>query len=195
VNFQDVPANYWARAYIDALSSRGLVDGFSDNTFKPDAPVTRAQLARLIDQALVLSPTGEAVAFSDVAGDYWAAPAIDEAVRGGFLKGFPDNRFQPEQPVTRLQVLTALVTGLKTQAKGDPQTVVLRYADAAQIPDWAVDKMAAATQASLVVIHPDISLLRPSQPATRAEVSAMIYQALVSQGRLQPIESEYQVQP
>jgi hypothetical protein len=91
--------------------------------------------------------------------------------------------------------LTALVTGLKTQAKGDPQTVVLRYADAAQIPDWAVDKMAAATQASLVVIHPDISLLRPSQPATRAEVSAMIYQALVSQGRLQPIESEYQVQP
>jgi hypothetical protein len=195
IAFQDVPDDYWAKPYIDALSSRQLIEGFDDNTFKPNEPVNRAQLATLITQAFVLTPEKDAIAFSDLSEAEWAATAIDEAVTSGFMTGFPDQTFQPTTPVPRAQALTALVTGLNTQAAGNVQTVVERYADADKIPEWAVGKMAAATQSGIVVNYPDLNQLAPNQPATRAEVTAMIYQALVYQGRLEPIESAYVVKP
>ena len=56
-------------------------------------------------------------------------------------------------------------------------------------------KMAAATSGSLVVNHPEIAKLNPTQPTTRAELSAMIYQALVGEDVLEPVASEYVVKP
>jgi S-layer homology domain len=193
--FQDVPEGYWAKPYIDALSARGLIQGFENNTFRPDEPVTRAQFAKLITQAFILNPTKAAIAFNDLAQNYWAAEAIDDAVKGGFMNGFPDFSFKPDQSVTRVQTLTALVTGLNTNAAGDPNASVQRYADNARIPTWAVGKVAAATQSGIVINYPQLDTLAPNQPTTRAEAAAMIYQALVYQGRLEPIDSAYLVKP
>ena len=195
VAFLDVPDGYWAKPFVDALSSRGLIAGFDDGTFKPDDPVTRAQLARVINQSFELSSEDAAIDFTDIATDYWAYDAIQDSVKGGFMNGFPDESFQPDVSVPRVQVLTALVTGLETEAAGDISTDVSRYTDAAKIPDWAVSKVAAATQSGLVVNYPELTQLAPNQPATRAEVAAMVYQALVYQGRIDPIQSAYLVQP
>ena len=195
VAFRDVPEDYWAKPFVDALSARGLIAGFDDGTFKPDDPVTRAQLARVINQSFELSSEEAAIDFTDIATDYWAYDAIQDSVKGGFMNGFPDESFQPDISVPRVQVLTALVTGLQTEAAGDISSDVERYTDAAKIPDWAVSKVAAATQSGLVVNYPEANQLAPNQPATRAEVAAMVYQALVYQGRIDPIASEYLVQP
>ncbi|MEM9908217.1 MAG: S-layer homology domain-containing protein [Cyanobacteria bacterium P01_D01_bin.44] len=195
LTFQDVPDGYWAKPYVDALSARGLIEGLEEGAFKPDDPVTRAQLARFLTQSFALTPETEALDFSDVATDYWASESIEDAVTGGFMVGFPDETFRPEDEVPRAQVLTALVTGLNTQAAGDVKAAIERYSDADKIPEWAEGKMAAATQAGIVVNHPEISQLAPNQPATRAEVAAMLYQALVYQGRLEPITSEFVVEP
>lgn len=195
LSFQDVTDDYWAKPYIDALSSRQLIQGFDETTFKPDEPVNRAQLAALINQAFVLNPEKDQIAFSDLGEAEWAQEAIEEAVKGGFMTGFPDESFQPNLPVPRVQVMTALVTGLQTQASGDVNAMVERYSDKDSIPDWAIGKVAAATQAGLAVNYPELTELAPNQPATRAEVAAMIYQALSYQGRLDPIESDYVVQP
>ncbi|MEO1591273.1 MAG: S-layer homology domain-containing protein [Cyanobacteria bacterium J06632_22] len=195
LTFLDVPEDYWAKPFVDALSSRGLMAGFDDGTFKPDDPVTRAQLARVITGSFDLSSEEAAVDFTDIATDYWAYGAIQDSVKGGFMNGFPDESFQPDISVPRVQVLTALVTGLETEAAGDVAADVDRYIDAAKIPDWAVSKVAAATQSGLVVNYPELNQLAPNQPATRAEVAAMVYQALVYQGRIDPIESEYLVAP
>ncbi|MEM8805282.1 MAG: S-layer homology domain-containing protein [Cyanobacteria bacterium P01_G01_bin.38] len=195
LTFQDVPDEYWAKPYVDALSARGLIEGLEEGAFKPDDPVTRAQLARFLTQSFALTPETEALDFNDVATDYWASESIEDAVTGGFMVGFPDETFRPEDEVPRAQVLTALVTGLNTQAAGDVNAAIERYSDADKIPEWAEGKMAAATQAGIVVNHPEISQLAPNQPATRAEVAAMLYQALVYQGRLEPIASEFVVSP
>ncbi|MEL7052124.1 MAG: S-layer protein, partial [Cyanobacteria bacterium J06588_5] len=64
-----------------------------------------------------------------------------------------------------------------------------------QVPNWANEKVAAATAGSLVVNHPNVAELNPEEPTTRAELSAMIYQALVREGIVDPIESEYVVKP
>ena len=195
VEFQDVPDDYWAKPYIDALSERLVVDGLADGTFAPDEPVTRAQLASAIARAFPLSDEEAAIAFSDIEAGYWASDDIDEAVKGGFMTGFPDERFQPDLAVPRAQVLTALVTGLDSIIPENPETVVARYGDAAQIPGWAIGKMAAATESNIVVNYPNLESLNPNQPATRAEVAAMIYQTLAAQGRVDAIDGEYAVEP
>ncbi|MGB3296489.1 MAG: S-layer homology domain-containing protein [Phormidesmis sp.] len=195
INFEDVPDDYWAKPYIDALSSRGLTSGFEDGLFRPEQPVTRAQIANIVSRAFDLTADKEDLVFSDVSDDYWAREPIEEIVQGGFMKGFPDDTFAPDEPVTHTQALTTMVTGLEISAPSDEQAVLSRYTDASAIPQWATGKIAAATSASLVVNHPNVDQLNPAQPTTRAELAAIIYQALVSQGAVEPIESEYVVNP
>lgn len=194
--FSDVPENYWARPYIDALSSRNLIAGFDNGTFRPDQPVTRAEIARIVSSTFDLTADQETLEFSDVAGDYWARESIGETVKGGFMTGFPDDTFEPNAPVTRTQAYTTLVTGLGIEPPTNVQAAIDRYADATAIPKWANEKIAAATAASLVVNHPNIEQLNPNQPTTRAELSAMLYQALVREGAIEdPVESEFIVKP
>lgn len=195
LKFQDVSDDYWAKPYIDALSERLVINGLSEDTFAPDQPVSRAQLASAIAEAFPSETTEDAIAFSDIEPDYWAVEPINTAVQSGFMNGFPDETFQPALPVPRAQVLTALVTGINSAIPEDSQAVVTRYTDVAEIPDWAIGKMAAATQTGIVVNYPNLDSLNPNQPATRAEVAAMIYQALAAQGRIEDIGGEYVVKP
>ncbi|NEP55200.1 MAG: S-layer homology domain-containing protein, partial [Moorea sp. SIO3C2] len=195
IKFVDVPDDYWAKPYIDALSERKVIDGIGPEKFEPDAPVNRAQLASAISQAFPLEDRESAIAFSDLEIDYWATDAIDKTVKGGYMNGFPDKSFQPTLPVPRVQVLTALITGLNNNFVGDAAQVLDRYQDTDQVPEWALSKMAAATQSNIVVNYPNLDTLNPNQPATRAEVAAMIYQTLVAQGRIEPIAGDYVVQP
>ncbi len=195
VRFGDVPDNYWAKPYIDALSSRDLISGFEDGDFKPDQFVTRAQIANIVARTFDLTATKETLKFSDVAGDYWARESIDEVVKGGFMTGFPNKTFNPNAPVTRAQALTTLVTGLDLQPPTNAQVSLSRYTDAPKIPAWATEKVAAATAGNLVVNYPNLQQLNPDQPTTRAELSAMIYQALAKEGVVEPIASEYVVKP
>ena len=195
ISFQDVPDNYWAKPYIDALSSRGLISGFEDGTFKPDESVTRAQIANIVSRTFELTQDKENLEFTDVKADYWARESIGEVVVGGFMTGFPDDTFDPNAPVTRAQALTTLVTGLNINAPTNIQAALSRYTDANNIPKWANEKIAAATAGTLVVNYPEPQELQPTEATTRAELSAMIYQALVREGAVEPIESEYVIKP
>ncbi len=194
-SFDDVPDNYWAKPYIDALSSREIISGFQDGNYKPDMPVTRAQIATIVAKTFDLTANKENLVFSDVKNDYWARESIGEVVRGGFMTGFPNNTFDPNAPVTRAQALTTLVTGLNAEPPSNIQAALSRYADANAIPQWATEKVAAATASSFVVNYPEIDQLDPTTPTTRAELAAMIYQALVKEGAVEPIESKYVVKP
>ena len=195
INFEDVPEGYWAKPYIDALSSRELTSGFEDGFFRPDEPVTRAQIANIVSKAFELEADKEELAFSDVPDDNWARERIEETVRGGFMTGYPDDTFAPNANVTRAEAFTTLVTGLGIEPPTDVQQTVSRYADADAIPNWANDKIAAATTSNLIVNYPNLDQLNPEQPTTRAELAAMIYQALALQGAVESIDSEYVVQP
>jgi hypothetical protein len=195
INFVDVPQDFWARPFIDALSARGIVNGFTTGYFRPNQLVTRAEFAALLQQAFDKTPGQSTTVFKDVPSDFWAVPAIDKATKAGFLKGYPGNLFQPQQQIPRAQVLVALATGLNLAPPSNPTQVLQFYKDAAQIPNYATEKIAAATTSGLVVNYPDPNLLNPNQNATRAEVTAIIYQALVKAGKVQPIQSQYVVKP
>ncbi|WP_421655770.1 DUF3747 domain-containing protein [Leptothermofonsia sp. ETS-13] len=185
--------SHWARAYIDALAERGIVSGFSeDKTFRPDDPVTRVQFAAMLTKAFSsLPPRREraGAAFKDVTPNFWGRRAIQTAYEIGFMSGYPDDTFKPNQDISRLEVLVALANGLNYSTT---DTGVLSYfQDTAQIPDWASGAIAAATEKKIVVNYPRVQQLNPNRTATRADVAAFIYQALVDAGQLPVIPSPY----
>lgn len=189
--FSDVSSGYWARPFIQELANRGVLSGFPDGTFRPDSPVTRAQFAAMVRQAFNRPAIRDAVSFSDVPADYWAAAAIRDAYTTGFLSGYPEGVFQPDQNIPRAQVLVSLSSGLGYSPSGSVSSTLSLYSDANDIPDWAKNSIAAATDRKIVVNYPSIDRLNPNRPATRAEVAAFIYQALVSAGTVSAIQSPY----
>ncbi|WP_413175238.1 DUF1565 domain-containing protein [Anabaena azotica] len=189
--FQDVPTGYWAKAYIEALASQNIIAGFPDGTFKPNDPVTRAQFATIITKALTPASKRTAIQFKDVKSNFWAYGAIQSAYQSQFVAGYPDGTFKPQQQIPRVQALVALANGLNFTANND--SVLSFYTDAAQIPNYAMGSVAAATVRQLVVNYPTVKLLDPNREATRAEIAAFVYQALVTIGRAQPIPSPYVV--
>lgn len=192
VAFKDLPANYWAKNYIQALASKNIIAGFPDGTFKPNEPVTRAQFAAIVSKAF--APTGgkrEIINFGDVSRNFWGFQVIQSAYQGGFVSGYPDKTFKPEQQIPRVQVLVSLASGLGLSA--NTQNVLSVYSDASQIPNYATNSVAAATARHLVINYPAVGQLNPNRQATRAEVAAFVYQALVSKGNAQAIPSPYLV--
>ncbi|MDY6936885.1 MAG: S-layer homology domain-containing protein [Cyanobacteriota bacterium] len=197
VKFTDVPPQHWAYLFIGGLSSRQVITGFQDQdsplTFQPDASVTRAQLAVQIEKLFDLQDKQPTIDFQDIAEDFWAAGAISESNEANFLNGYPNREFRPAQTLPRLELLIALATGLGLPLPENPDAVLEVYQDTETVPEWAKPKIAAATQAGLVAGYPDRRLLELERDATRAEVVAMMYQALVLRGAAEPIDSDYVV--
>lgn len=183
-NFSDVSFSYWARPFIQRLAAQNVIAGFPNGTFRPEQPVTRAQFAALINQGFSKPAIRSARNFSDVPNGYWGQEAIQNAYRSGFLSGYPDGTFRPNQPITRTEAIVSLINGLNLRASGSINTTLNTYRDENQVPDYARDELAAATQRNIVVNYPDVDFFTPLQPATRADISAFVYQTLVSQNKL-----------
>lgn len=193
--FSDVSNGYWASDFIYALVDRGVIAGFPDGTFRPNAPVTRAQFSSLVSGAFNKAKIRGAINFVDVPSNYWATPAIDDAYETGFLSGYPGNIFRPQQNIPREQVLVSLANGLNYSNSQPVNQVLNFYNDSASISGYARPPVAAATEAKMVVNYPILQSLNPTRNATRAEVAAFIYQALVSNGSAPTIASSYIVDP
>ena len=193
VVFSDVPNDFWAKPFLDQLSSGGVIKGIGeDNTYKPEEPVNREGFADILQGAFESKLNKPQKQFVDISEKSNQA-AIKEAVRMGFMSGFPGETFKPELKIPREQVLVSLVSGLELKAPASVDQVLSNYKDADKISTWAREKVATAIANNLVVNRPglDVNSLSPQQNATRAEVAAMIHQALVKKGSLNSIDSKY----
>ncbi len=183
--FSDVPSTAAIAPYVTALSSRGLMSGFKDNTFQPDKPITRAEFAGILQKAFEKQRAKPALSFNDIK-DAADLAAITEATQTGFMNGFPDKSFKPNLQIPRYQMQVALVTGLGLNPSGDPVQTLSTYADAQELPKWSVAKVATAVQSG--IIAPDTKGLDPNHPATRGDAVVLIHQALVKDGKLPAIK-------
>ncbi|MCT7959930.1 S-layer homology domain-containing protein [Laspinema sp. D1] len=182
-------AGHWAAPFITAMVGKGLIAGFPDGTFKPEEKLTRAQYAAIVAKAFNETLSSTTTNFTDVASDFWGKEAIVKANRMGFIAGFPDVTFRPNDNLTRVQALVSLASGLKL-SDGDAATLGY-YTDRAQIPSYATDAVAIATEKGMVVNYPNLKELNPMREITRAEVAAIIYQGLVVKGLATAITSTH----
>lgn len=195
-NFSDLNTDHWAWPLLADLAKRGLVSGFPDGTFRPGAAMTRAEFAAQLAQFNLSpnrSPLPVRISYPDVEPDHWAYSSVQRAVKMGFLSGYPEGAFRPDQTVSRIQVIVALANGLALQSSRAAPEALVPYADRDQVPIWAIRQLVAATEAGLVVNYPEVATLAPNRPASRAEVAAMLHRSLVYTGSLQAILSPYVV--
>ena len=180
--FPDVPANYWAKKQIDYLVSKGVVKGFPNGKFEPEAKVTREQFAKMIVVAKGLklyepsTPT-----FTDVSKSRWSYGYVEAAAKAGYIKGYPGGKFGPADPITReqLAVLEIRVLG-KESAANDPNLIFATFSnDEAKVDSWAKGAMTLAVRPHYQLLKwDDERNIRPRDPATRAECAYSIYMIL-----------------
>jgi hypothetical protein len=177
--FSDIQS-HWAKECISQMAPRKLVSGYPDGSFRPNATITRAEFAVLMLNAFPDAPIKRPGAtFNDVPANYWAHKAIQDAYRRGFFSGYPGGLFQPSQPIPRVQAIGVLAGAKNYSIPTNPDGTLRQYfEDAAQIPGYAKNAIAAAAVESLVINHPNVKQLKPNQSATRGEVAALLCRAL-----------------
>ena len=115
-SFADVPADEWYAGYVSYLEDYGVIRGYEDGTFKPDANITRSEFVVMCARLYALTgelPDGKANRFSDVKSSYWAYDEIRSAVAMDWIKGYTDSSFRGDNLITRSEAVTVVnrVTG------------------------------------------------------------------------------------
>jgi uncharacterized repeat protein (TIGR02543 family) len=104
-NFRDVQSGAWYAQAVAYLENLGILRGYSDGTFKPNRPISRAEFAVIAARFERLDDTAEN-AFSDISSAHWAFRYINSAAVRGWVQGFPDGTFRPDERISRAQVVT-----------------------------------------------------------------------------------------
>ena len=191
--FPDVSDDYWAASQINLLSEQGVIVGYPDGTFKPDANVTRAEFAAMAIRALGQQHTkvAQPVHFTDIDEEYWAYSDIQKALYFDLIScDKAGELFRPEDSVSRAESLTVAVNALTTetisQAKAK-EVLAQVYTDANSIPEWFLIPAGKAEILGMVVVAPSAqkAALEAERPATRAEVAAILFN-MMEQAKLNP---------
>ena len=166
----DLPAGHWADGPVQYLLAEGIVSGYSDGTFRPDANVTRAQFAKMLSGAMdwqTQAPTRPS--FSDVQAGHWAYGYIEAAVAHGVLSGYPDGTFRPDANVTRAQVakMIAIARGWTMESPAEQSFIDVGATN------WARDFAAMVSAADVMSGYTD-GTFRPNAPATRAQIAKIL---------------------
>ena len=184
--FDDVPAGFWAGCDINKLTENNIIAGYPDRTFKPNLPVSRAEMATLTVKGfnLLNSDTPPChKTFNDVPNNFWASKMIHKAVANGLMEGYSDTMFKPNKPVTRAEAFTILSKGINCPMDICQANEILnKYCDADSVPEWAKIPVAKAIQAGALNDSPKPDMINPNKDASRAEIAAMLENIRVSLG-------------
>ncbi len=191
--FPDVDNNHWAAPQIKLLSEKGVIVGYPDGTFKPDANVTRAEFAAMAIRALGQEHTkvAQPVHFTDIDETYWAYEDIQKAVYFDLISNSKANElFRPEDSVSRAESLSVAVNALTTEQISPmkaKEVLSKKYADSNTIPEWFLIPAGKAEILGMIVVAPSDkkASLEADRPATRAEVTAILYN-MMEQAKLNP---------
>lgn len=112
-SFTDVSGAHWANKFIGAAAGSGLMNGYSDGSFRPDKKISRGELAALITRAFKLTGTGN-TSFADVNRNVWYYASIDALASNKIITGYADSTFKPEKDITRAEFATMVSRLLET---------------------------------------------------------------------------------
>ncbi len=177
-SFTDL-SGHWAKADVELLASKLLVDGRTEQQFAPQGEITRAEFAALLVRGLGLSQAPSAASFKDVAAADWYAGYIGAAVKAGLAEGMGEGLFVPQGNITREQMAVMLSRAI--QAAGKPLAAgagdLGRYGDESEISSWAKTAVSQAVEAGLMNgVEP--RLFSPDSNATRAETATVLKRLL-----------------
>lgn len=167
VDFPDVESTASYAQAVQELSALDVISGYDDGTFGPDKLVTRAEITKMIVDALAERSSAEAstesTKFADVSADHWAKGYINQGVANGFIAGMSDTEFDPDANVTYVQAQKMLVSAIGYETYAQAQG------------GWPTGYK---TYAASLDITKGISGIKDSTELTRAQVAQMIDNAM-----------------
>lgn len=167
VDFPDVESTASYAQAVQELSALDVISGYDDGTFGPDKLVTRAEITKMIVDALAERSSAEAstesTKFADVSADHWAKGYINQGVADGFIAGMSDTEFDPDANVTYVQAQKMLVSAIGYETYAQAQG------------GWPTGYK---TYAASLDITKGISGIKDSTELTRAQVAQMIDNAM-----------------
>ncbi|GAA3403014.1 S-layer homology domain-containing protein [Paenibacillus hodogayensis] len=176
-SFSDI-ATHWAKADIEQLAGKLIIDGVTDTTFQADRNITRAEFAALVVRSLGLSPVSGTAKFNDVKSVDWFAGVVGAAAQAGIVNGYEDGSFRPQAQITREELAAMVVrayeyAGGKTAIDSAAIAKALStYSDAKNIV-WGQKEVAIALSSGLLNGMTDTTLVTDGQ-ATRAQAATML---------------------
>ena len=207
--FKDVPQGNWAAPPIKEAYETGFMEGTPDNKFLPQKPLSRTEALVALMKGLDMSskqpataakatttPVSTATTTSAstpqknqrrVMGNPLLFPIASTAMMTPFLQIASQKPVQPQPAQKAVSTAPAAVVNKPKAKLAAADVLKLYYQDAGKIPKSAVNDVAAATQANIVVNYPDAKVFNPDKLLNRGSAAAIIHQALVNQGKLEPL--------
>lgn len=176
VTFTDTNNN-WASNDINSMAQMNVMTGYNDNMFHPDAWVTRAEFGNMELRVLGLPSNKISVIpnLQNVTRNSYNFSTIDNQQ---WLSAYPTGVFRPENPVRRVEVLSALAGALNKPlvSQAEANQILSQYSDAASIPASQRQQVATAIKYNLFAIDPQFgsNVIDPLRPVTRAELASML---------------------
>ncbi|MFC3801516.1 amidase family protein [Cohnella sp. GCM10012308] len=164
VHFTDV-TTHWAKASIDVLIAKGLLTGYADGTFRPNAGLTRAEAIKVI--AAYMGLEGKESSFADVSATHWANKFIGATAEAGLMTGYGDGTFRPDEKMSRSELAALIARAFKLTGTG--QTSFKDVKGNA----WSYEYIDALASNKIITGYEDNSF-KPEQGITRAEFATII---------------------
>ena len=172
--FTDVSWDHWAYSAVKRVYTRSLMVGVSDTSFAPGQALSRAMLASVLYRLAGEPAVTAENPFTDVPADRWYTDAVIWAAENGIVVGCGDGTFRPNAPATRAQTAVMLYAYANFAGRNTSQHADLSaFADAADVPFWALAEMQWANAAQLILGR-DGKLLAPNAETTRAEMASIL---------------------
>lgn len=162
-------AGHWAESVITQWQSKGLIQGYEDGTFKPGNTITRAEFVTLMNNAKGFWSEGS-INFSDVKNGSWFYSAVARAVAAGYVKGYSDGSFKPNNTITRAEAAVMIANTAKLSAN---EAGAYRFTDIGFIPAWARGSVGAVVAAGYMTGYPDGSFYANASISRAEAVSSL----------------------
>ena len=172
-SFPDLEARHaWAVPAIDYMMSKGIVNGYEDDTFRPDRTVTRVEFIKMLNMTFGLTATA-AIPYTDVPADQWYAPYVKQAVAQGYLLNY-GSLLNPNGALSRQEAAALLVRYLNPDESLKASSTT--FTDYSSVKAAYRDYVLLAAGIGLINGYED-DTFKPDKTLNRAEALAILYRA------------------
>lgn len=176
ISFSDLATTHFASDAVQYLTSQGIINGYADGTFRPTQSVTRGQAAAIINRVLQYTPKNT-LSFKDVSSGHIFAKDIAAMKELGIIQGFVDGTYRPNDTMTRAQMAVIVKNAFNLQLANISSSEANKLYSDISSSYWAFTE--------IITMHVidqttgfKTSTYRPTSNATRADLSAAVYNAI-----------------
>lgn len=176
--FTDLSGFEWAQQAIAVLNRNGMINGYPDNTFRPEAYITRAEFIKIIISGMFENygeDNTKELSFNDISESDWFYPYVNTSVQIGLVNGLSDAEFGADDCITREQMAVICMRAIDKLGLSVPNTKTEKFKDSSDVSEYAQD--AVTKLKSVGIISGDENgYFNPGNYASRAEASKIIYE-------------------